>query len=633
MINKFSELRELFLRNRIIPVRFFKELRKEPITKADGEFGEIEDDVSDKNLEDEIHRIYSEYIKNHFKKEVVTSTRVKIDFDINKLCEFFYALYKPVIVQESKSSEIYIWNKTHYIMTKNQFIENFFFKYCIKDTGAHDIPVKNIDAFVRLVKLFHMPKSLVVLREDTRFKMNFLDCVYDVRTGKYITGKNKMKMFFTNVIDYNFLGFTNTQSNLDKHARRYNILTNPKGEDMHSNYVPANLTAWNKLLHTIIPFAKHSLSYQNGDSDLPEDYYNSDVEKQHRLLEWYIGYTLSQCATVNNQFFLLLIGKGENGKSFFLQTLKRILGESNVSYSNVENFIRDKFSIQVLENKVANFSDDSNRDMFGDMLGKFKELIGGNTRIQIEQKFENARDAIIYAKFYISTNFIPYIPEADYGFLRRMLILDFKENLKLKDKKYMLKDDDDGSKNIFKYEFPFIIKKCLKVYYENSKPDMPTSVTQSVSLIKDASDSVSTYIKNNLIITHNPNHVIPVQLIHEMFLNEFKNSKMSFKKLMERFAEYVGLERGKRIDKYGLDKGVISLQTKTRNIGSCRSHDFKDCYIWTQENISLGAPYSVQSAYIFRHYDAYVSGMMFKEQYNRLVNKGMLNTIKTGDSL
>lgn len=138
------------------------------------------------------------------------------------------------------------------------------------------------------------------------------------------------------------------------------------------------------------------------------------------LLEECIGYCFYRRNIFQKSF--ILTGVGSNGKSTFLEMLKYLLGESNLSQLEL-NELGDKFSTATLSGKLANIGDDIADDFLqGKTVALFKKAVTGNG-IKGEYKGQDAFFFKPYAKLIFSANEIPRIKSKGFGAIRRRLLI------------------------------------------------------------------------------------------------------------------------------------------------------------------------------------------------------------------
>ena len=126
------------------------------------------------------------------------------------------------------------------------------------------------------------------------------------------------------------------------------------------------------------------------------------------------------------QNFFVLVGKGANGKTVFLNIIKKMVGEENISSLTLQTISEGGFELGYLYQKNANMTGDLPKKAFQD-VGHIKELTGGDT-ITAKQKFKEPFKFKNYAKLIAACNEVPETPDLTDGFSRRAIIINFPQS-------------------------------------------------------------------------------------------------------------------------------------------------------------------------------------------------------------
>lgn len=151
------------------------------------------------------------------------------------------------------------------------------------------------------------------------------------------------------------------------------------------------------------------------------------------LLEEVIGSCFYRENTLESGKAFILTGTGSNGKSTFLNMLKRMLGEKNYSVLDLKR-LDDRFSTVMLFGKLANIGDDIS-DEFKEDASVFKKIVTGET-IDAEQKGQPKFKFNPYCQLIFSTNVMPRIKDRTGAVQRRLLIIPFVANFSKTDDGY-----------------------------------------------------------------------------------------------------------------------------------------------------------------------------------------------------
>lgn len=208
---------------------------------------------------------------------------------------------------------------------------------------------------------------------------------------------------------------------------------------------------------------------------------DSDVRS---LLEESIGYCFYRRNELGKAF--ILTGDGANGKSTFLDMIKTLLGEDNISSLDLGE-LGDRFKTAELFGKLANIGDDIG-DEFIANPAIFKKLVTGE-RTSVERKGKDPFEFNNYSKMLFSANSIPRIKDKTGAVQRRLIIIPFDAKFTVADQdydpyiKYKLRTDEameylislglTGLKRVLenrKFSEPQKVTKELKEYEESNNP-------------------------------------------------------------------------------------------------------------------------------------------------------------------
>lgn len=151
------------------------------------------------------------------------------------------------------------------------------------------------------------------------------------------------------------------------------------------------------------------------------------------LLEECIGYCFYRRNELGKAF--ILTGDKSNGKSTFLDMVKAILGELNVSALDLKE-LGDRFTTSMMFGKLANIGDDIGDDFLqGSQVSIFKKIVTGN-RIKAERKGQDPFEFNPFIKLLFSANDIPRMKDKTGAVLRRLVIIPFNARFTKDDPDY-----------------------------------------------------------------------------------------------------------------------------------------------------------------------------------------------------
>jgi P4 family phage/plasmid primase-like protien len=148
------------------------------------------------------------------------------------------------------------------------------------------------------------------------------------------------------------------------------------------------------------------------------------------LSDQLMGYLLLPTAMF--QLAFLLFGKGNNGKSTFLQMLESFLGEENVSATPL-HVLSQRFTASTIENKLANICNDLPAYVMKDS-SIFKMIVCGEPLLG-ERKNKDHYKFKPFARLIFSANEKPKSYDTSNGYFRRWVIIPFENKFVTPNKK------------------------------------------------------------------------------------------------------------------------------------------------------------------------------------------------------
>lgn len=217
------------------------------------------------------------------------------------------------------------------------------------------------------------------------------------------------------------------------------------------------------------------------------------------LLEECIGYCFYRRNELGKAF--ILTGDKSNGKSTFLDCIKAILGEQNVSALDLKE-LGDRFSTSMMFGKLANIGDDIGDDFLqGSQVSIFKKVVTGN-RIKAERKGQDPFEFNPYIKLLFSANDIPRMKDKTGAVLRRLVIIPFNARFS----KTLPNGEPDPDYNPFiKYELveqsslEYLIRlgvEGLKRILENDEFSKSEKVQQQLDEYEEENNPIIAFISD-----------------------------------------------------------------------------------------------------------------------------------------
>lgn len=201
-----------------------------------------------------------------------------------------------------------------------------------------------------------------------------------------------------------------------------------------------------------IPWDLNKNKYE--DTPIMDKIFEEWVGKEHiKTLYEILAYCLLPDYPIHRLF--CFIGSGMNGKSCFLNLLKKFVGIENVTSSELDTLLSSRFEVTRLHKKLVCLMGETN---FAEMskTSIIKKLTGGDL-IGFEYKNKTPFEDYNYAKVIISTNNLPTTTDKTIGFYRRWMIIDFPNTFS--EKKDILNDIPDE-------EYSCLALKCITILKE-----------------------------------------------------------------------------------------------------------------------------------------------------------------------
>lgn len=217
-------------------------------------------------------------------------------------------------------------------------------------------------------------------------------------------------------------------------------------------------------------------------------------EDVRMLLEECIGYTFYRRNELRKSFFL--VGTKRNGKSTFLDMIKDLLGDQNVSALSLQE-LNGRFDRIELANRLANIGDDIGDDfMYGDAVATFKKVVAGN-RMKGEKKGQDLVMFSPYCKLLFSCNDIPRMRDKTGAVLDRMIIVPFNAVFDKSDPDYSpyLKYDL-RERSCMEYMAKIGIDALVSLLQDDGEFTQPASVKASLEEYHAQNDSVYAFCQD-----------------------------------------------------------------------------------------------------------------------------------------
>ena len=215
-------------------------------------------------------------------------------------------------------------------------------------------------------------------------------------------------------------------------------------EPSEANYIAFKNGIYDIVTDTLIPYTPdiiltnrinhdYNVSAYNKLTDTTLDKLACNDNEVRALLEECIGYCFYRRNELGKAF--ILTGDKANGKSTFLDLIKYILGDRNISALDLRE-LGDRFSTAMIFGKLANIGDDIGDEfMQGNAVSIFKKIVTGN-RIKAELKGKDPFEFNPYVKLLFSANDMPRMRDKTGAVLRRLVMIPFNATFTKDDADY-----------------------------------------------------------------------------------------------------------------------------------------------------------------------------------------------------
>lgn len=211
-----------------------------------------------------------------------------------------------------------------------------------------------------------------------------------------------------------------------------------------ARYIAFNNGIYDVVTSNLLPFSSEMTITNKIPWNYEPDAYNELADKTldklscgdaviRSLLEECIGYCFYRRNELGKAF--ILTGDKSNGKSTFLDCIKAVLGDRNISALDLKE-LGDRFTTSMMFGKLANIGDDIGDDFLqGSQVSIFKKVVTGN-RIKAERKGQDPFEFNPFIKLLFSANDIPRMKDKTGAVLRRLVIIPFNATFTKDDPEY-----------------------------------------------------------------------------------------------------------------------------------------------------------------------------------------------------
>ena len=291
------------------------------------------------------------------------------------------------------------------------------------------------DSFFKDKKFLHDKFADYLMRNDYIYRVNGQLHIY--KDGVYIPAQRMIEGAMLKHIPF-------LKTNQRNEVLRYMNIRAEEKSPADARYIAFRNGVYDMTTEKLLPFSPDLVITNRIPWNYNEDAYNEAVdktlnkiacndEKIRHLLEECIGYCFYRRAELSK--FFILTGEKNNGKSTFLEMVKTLLGEDNVSALDLED-MNERFAVASMFGKLANIGDDiSDEFLHGRGVSMLKKVVSGNM-VKAEFKGQDAFFFNPYVKLLFSANDIPRTKDKTGAVLRRMVIIPFNARFTKDDPDY-----------------------------------------------------------------------------------------------------------------------------------------------------------------------------------------------------
>jgi len=237
-----------------------------------------------------------------------------------------------------------------------------------------------------------------------------------------------------------------------------------------------------------IPWKIHNNNFEQ--TPVMDKIFEEWVGKEYvKTLYEIIAYCLLPSYPIHRLF--CLIGSGLNGKSKFLELLRKFIGEDNVTATELDTLINSRFEITRLHKKLVCQMGETNFNELN-KTSIIKKLTGDDL-VGFEYKNKTPFEEKNYAKIIIATNNLPTTTDKTLGFYRRWCIIDFPN---------IFSEQKDILEDIPKEEYESLALKCtgiLKDLLKNRKFHNEGDVIQRMEKYETKADFLQNFLEEFVI--------------------------------------------------------------------------------------------------------------------------------------
>lgn len=146
------------------------------------------------------------------------------------------------------------------------------------------------------------------------------------------------------------------------------------------------------------------------------------------------GLCLYRCSS-DYQYIFALVGDGSNGKSVYMDAIRCMLGQDNISAMQPEE-LTARFQAEQLMGRLAMLADDASSSTINEGLKAIMKRLSAGNVLHTDVKHYPGCEFVPYCTMLISWNRFPKVSSSDFGFMRRLVPVPFMHTFRKTDPDY-----------------------------------------------------------------------------------------------------------------------------------------------------------------------------------------------------
>ncbi|MBM4305106.1 MAG: hypothetical protein FJ123_00065 [Deltaproteobacteria bacterium] len=228
-----------------------------------------------------------------------------------------------------------------------------------------------------------------------------------------------------------------------------------------------------------------------------------------------VGYAFHQSLPTPAIFFLL--GEGSNGKSVFINTITKLVGEKNACNISFNKLSDEKYILELFQ-KMINISGETplSKQINTDLI---KQVVAGDW-VTGREPYKQPMKFRPYAKHYLAMNKAPNITDSSHGMWRRIMVIDFPKIITEEemDRELEMKLAQELS-GIFNWG----IEGYRRLKDRSFRFPEPKSLSISKQAYREETDTVRAFVKGVLQKTNDKNARLKFGEVYELYLSFCQN--------------------------------------------------------------------------------------------------------------